>query len=327
MIEEKIKILLDTDVGDDIDDAFAISLLLNTPGIQTLGITTVFRNASMRARLAVQLLHAFGRDDIPVCAGTGPPLIQKEDIGQIPCQCNEETLRYSYDTDKNAVDFIRQTVSDNPGEITLLCIGPLTNAALFIRGYPEEAKLLKKIVLMGGCFYSHYTEWNVISDPEAAHIVFSSGIPVFAVGLDVTLKCRISAEQSDLILRFQDEQSGRGELSRIYKRWTKIHDWLPVLHDPLAVAAITDECFLHFEPERVEVMLEGKARGQTFNYSGLRWDPAETVANSSVFVADGVDGESFVRHYIEKVFDERNSGHDWNGKSSENPEEARRSVS
>lgn len=298
----KSKLILDTDIGDDIDDALALALLIQSPEIEILGITTAYRNTEMRARLTKQLLHHFNFESIPVYPGIAQPFIRDENTNEIPCQCDEETNNYKFNNDVSFLDFMISEIRKYPNEITLLCIGPLTNIGMLIRHYPEVVGKVKQIVMMGGCYYSHYSEWNIVGDPEAASIVLSSGIPIKALGLDVTLKCRIKQNHFEHILKFQEEKSGRGYLSKLILRWRQIHDWLPILHDPLAALSIVDDKLVSFKKENVEVVLDGALRGLTYNKTGLRWDDSNIADNSLMQVAFDVDCERVFEMFFRRVF-------------------------
>lgn len=188
---KKTKIIIDTDIGDDADDALALCLALKSPELEVAGITTVFRNTAARAKIAVSLLRMMGRDDIPVYAGLGRPLVQPADVNAVPIQLFEDMKDLPYCRELGAVDYLYQTLSQAQDPITLVAIGPLTNIAMLLQTHPEVSNKIQELVIMGGAFYMHYTEWNILCDPEAAHIVFSSGVPVRAIGLDVTTRCQV----------------------------------------------------------------------------------------------------------------------------------------
>lgn len=153
------KIILDTDIGDDIDDAFALSILLNEKNADLLGVTTVFRNSYKRAKMASYLIKTFGKD-VKVYAGCDEPLIAKVETLLSPEIKAKEKLdengkylipQYFNEMDEgvvekqHAVDFIIEQVHKYPNEITLVGIGPLTNIALAIRKDPSICSLLKEI--------------------------------------------------------------------------------------------------------------------------------------------------------------------------------------
>ena len=188
------KILLDTDIGDDIDDAYALGLLLAGKA-NLIGITTVYRNSIQRAKIAGKILQLFHRR-IPVYAGEDipekQPLFRFEcsDQGKkavVPHYISAEMAEVSFR--RGAVDFILRTLEKFPNRITLLAIGPLTNLARAYEKDPDAFRLAKKIMLMGGNYSEKEAEWNILCDPEAAERVFSSGVPITAVGIDVTRNC------------------------------------------------------------------------------------------------------------------------------------------
>ena len=199
-----IPVLLDTDIGSDIDDAVALAYLLHQPQCELLGITTVSGEPGKRAALAHALCVAGGQGDVPVHAGLGQPLLAdplQPHAPQARVLAPETFAEFSRPT---AIDFLRETIHARPGEVTLLAIGPLTNLAVLFALDPEVPALLKQIVLMGGLYYTRSVghtgttgaEWNMRCDPHAAAIVFRANVPrLLAVGLDVTEQCRMPAEK------------------------------------------------------------------------------------------------------------------------------------
>jgi len=302
MIREKI--IIDTDIGDDIDDAFAIAYAVKS-GLQVEGITTVFRNAKKRAKMAKALLRAYGREDIPVCAGIDTPLVAPilarendhftENGEFIPCQYGAEMDSEVVDK-RHAVDFIIEKVEAFPNEITLIPIGPLTNIAVAIRRAPEVMKKLKGITLMGGYFTKETPEWNILCDPEAARIVFSSDIPLRAVGLDVTLKCRLEKP----MLEEMKAASGNSNrlILKMMEQWFAHYRFdCPVLHDPLTVGTIVSDRFVVFEDKAVLVELDKEKYGVT---SVLK--STEAFGSRKVQAAVSVDAESYLKDFKNKVF-------------------------
>ena len=299
------RIIIDTDIGDDIDDAFAIAFACNSPELKLEGITTVFRNAVARAKMAKILLESYGKEDIPVYAGVDTPLIQAymnrdndrfDEAGNlIPCQYQKDIMeKYSYEKEW-APDFIINKVRENPHEIILIPIGPLTNIAMAIRKAPDIVPLIKKIVLMGGFVHQEVPEWNILCDPEAAYIVYNSGANIQAVGLDVTLQCKLTL---DKVKEFE-KLSGKGSkiLSEMMKSWFAHYQFeCPVLHDPLTVGCVIDSSFVKCKKYNVEVGLVGKDRGRTIIV------PKETSNSAQINVAEEVDAERYLAFFQERVF-------------------------
>jgi purine nucleosidase/pyrimidine-specific ribonucleoside hydrolase len=255
--------------------------------------------------MARMLLKEYGRDDIVVCAGIDKPLVAPvldrendhyEKNGEfIPCQYLDSMEKEQYDN-RHAVDFIIETVERFPDEITLVPIGPLTNIAVAIRKAPETMKRLKQITLMGGYFTKEVAEWNILCDPEAARIVFSSGIPVKAVGLDVTMQCRLENNiLNELKLK-------AGDMSPLI--FTMMNKWFehysfecPVLHDPLTIGTMVSDKFVVFKEEPVLVELDKANYGVT----SLKQDTTQ-FGSERVQIAVSVDSEAYLKNFLESVF-------------------------
>ena len=188
----KTKIIIDTDIGDDVDDAFALGLALTSPEVEILGITTAWGDTQLRARLVDRLLAETGTANIPVAEGirtqSKTPFSQARWAQAGPAAKSHP----------QAVDFLLDNIRRNPGEITLVAIGPLTNIGAAIDRDPATFKKLKRVVLMGGSIHKGYgdlgyvpdrgpqPEYNIYSDVAAAQRLFSSGVPIFMMPLDST---------------------------------------------------------------------------------------------------------------------------------------------
>jgi purine nucleosidase len=300
MSEIKEKIIIDTDIGDDIDDALAISFAVKSPEIDLIGVTTVWKDTAARARLSKRVLQMLGREDIPVYIGSRQPLIGKVDDHEIPNQYSEDMDGISVNTERDAVDYIIDTLMKSEGDISLVTIGALTNIALAIVKKPEIKNKIKRIVMMGGAYYFHYNEYNIECDPEAARIVFESGIQIKAVGLDVTLKCQLTQQDVERIEHPNSEITQF--LSDLIGRWRSINNYLPILHDPLAVCAVFDKELLEFKEEKIVVETKGEfTRGATHNQTSYRWGNTNPV-NSNIWTAKNVDHMKFTKLFMDRVF-------------------------
>lgn len=241
------KIWIDTDMGGDIDDAFAISLALHSKDIEVVGISTVYHANQWRTDLAREMLKAYRREDIPVYFGAERPIIGSwGEIGEAKPN----------DAVQAMIDAVR-----GDKELILVPIGPLTNIALALMLAPDIAKGLQ-IYLMGGVLESAHPEWNIECDPEAARIVLESGADITMLGLDVTEKCGISYETAeDMIMGDTGEWRF---LQKEYARFKTVMNFSPVLHDPLTVAVLVWDDLVRFEDKDVRVELAGKyTRGAT----------------------------------------------------------------
>lgn len=302
----KIKIILDTDIGDDIDDAFALSIALNEPRCEFLGVTTVFRNSEKRAKMAKSLIKAFDKD-VKVYAGCDVPLIAKVD-DLIPSEIKareklDEKGKYlipqylplmdESDVEKeHAVDYIISTVHQYPHEVTIVAIGPLTNVAMAMRKDPDIIPLIKEIRIMGGHPKDiHCKEWNIFCDPEAARIVYSSSVRLYAVGLNVTMQVKLEEKHREKLKQVDGERFSL--LSNMMEKWFKHYEFAcPVMHDPLAISTLfTDVCTFSFEP--IYVGLEGEERAVT------KLDKR----GNEICYADSVDTDKFFHYFIKTIFD------------------------
>ena len=251
-----VKVLLDTDIGSDIDDAVALAWLLANPDCELLGITTVTGEAKNRARLASVLCRAAGRS-IPIFPGAEIPLL----IGQKQKQAPQAAAlpRWPHDAtfpEGRAVDFLRETIRAHPGEVVLLTIGPLTNIALLFGIDPEIPGLLKGLVMMCGVFSNRAAgfgplEWNAMLDPHATAIVYRHAVALHrSIGLDVTSQVVLDAEE--VRRRFQHPLLRPVlDFSEIWFR----HSGKVIFHDPLAAVTLFDPSVCVYETGTVEVEL------------------------------------------------------------------------
>ena len=200
MISERVPILFDTDIGSDIDDAVALAYLLRQPACELLGVTTVTGDVAKRAALVQVLCEAAGRHDIPIHAGASSVLLHGPGQPEVPQYEAVHEMPHRLDWPHNtAIEFMRRTIRERPGEVTLVSVGPLTNVALLFATDPEVASLLRSWVSMGGVFSEGpgpAVDWNLACDPLAAAIAYRAAVPGRVhVGLDVTLRCRMTAEE------------------------------------------------------------------------------------------------------------------------------------
>ena len=249
-------ILIDTDIGTDIDDAFALALEIRSPELELLGVTTVSGDAPARARLAAKLLWDSGAQFVPVAAGRmGKPLPQDQtryaDGFSSPQIQNEP-----------AVQLLRRQIEQRPGKITLDAIGPLTNVAELITRYPATAHQLKRIVLMGGSIAHGYgtslkpaAEYNIVSDPKAAQTVFTSGIPILMVPLDVTAMLELDPGNRHRV--FTHLTTLTNDLTILYHLW---NNETPILFDPMTIAMLIDPSICETKELYVEVDDQGFTR-------------------------------------------------------------------
>jgi len=262
------KIILDTDIGDDIDDAYALALVLASPELDLLGVTTVFGNTKARAQQALTILKIAGREDIPVAAGCGAVMSPRTDYEFSAWRrCLEDVKPRQHGSCLPAedlpalcrlhgVDFLIETIMSGDGDIIPVTIGAMTNLAMAIVKEPRIVAKIPRIVSMAGAFRMNRREWNIRCDPVAAAIVCASGASMTLVGLDVTLKCRFG--EGDLKRLYSSDKPVAKNLSKATEAWIGGSGRkLPVLHDPLAVETLLRPDIVKTEGGRAAVELSG----------------------------------------------------------------------
>jgi purine nucleosidase len=294
------RVILDTDIGTDVDDCLALALLLASPELALEGVTTVYGDVQLRARMVLKLLKLAGRADVPVLAGAGQTLLGLREIywagheGEGLVQPEDEALRPG---DEHGVDYLVRTVMENPGEIHLLAIGPLTNVALALRREPRLFEHLAGLTIMGGASRSplfpswRYAEHNILCDPEAALIVLQDPTPKTLVPLDVTTRVSIRREDVARVRAVGTpfHEAVAGQVER-YPRFAGHGSTF--LHDPLAAALLVRSSLCQTTPLRVDVETQGRhAVGVTF--MRLPTDGAPATAQVALEV-DVAGAEAFI---------------------------------
>lgn len=259
----KYHVLIDTDIGDDIDDALALALTLCSPEIELHGVTTVFGDTQLRARLAAHLLRTYGRADIPVAAGLPFPLQMRHHPSGVPQAAILNPHVPERVSASSAPEFIIQQALAYPNLLTLICIGPLTNIATALQMEPRLFLLVRRIVMMGGISSLPIPEWNVRSDPLAARYVLSSGIPITLIGLNITRRCQfLPGDLERLRAACSPQTKLLNQLINVWQRHRpRWHPRLPYLHDPLTIAAICAPRLFEFQEITVRVPIKGFMQG------------------------------------------------------------------
>lgn len=307
----KEKIIFDTDIGVDIDDALALAYLLAQPGCELLGVTTVCDDVEARARLASAVLEHAGRGDIPVRMGCAENMV----VEQIECYAPQARILDKWPHKRcfegDAIDYMRRTIRANPGEITLIATGPMTNVGMLFKTDPEIPSLLKSLVLMCGRFssfaspepkkemsafkenrrtrwvYLGFTDMNSIVDPHATAIVYGAKVRRHrSVGLDITRKVRMDADTYRREFNFPV----LGPVTDMAEVWFDESDGI-TFHDPIPAASIFCDDIVKFRKVNAWVETDSELLGG-FVY----WENSE---NGSCEVADSISPENFYKHFKE----------------------------
>ncbi|MEK7409632.1 MAG: nucleoside hydrolase [Acidobacteriota bacterium] len=283
---DKAPVILDTDIGTDIDDAFALALVLASPELELRAVTTVSADAYGRALIACRMLDEAGRAGVPVAAGR-PPRPQPETKGQY--LYGQQPGFSKRPVPELAPQFLYQQLRAEPGRLTIVSVGDLTNVARLLTDHPEARAWIKRIVIMGGAVRVGYNgqpppswEWNIRSDIKGAQVVFASGVPLTVAPLDATTTVKLAEPLRRRI--FAAGTPLTGPLHALYLLWGKT---TPTLFDPVAVTLSFDESFCRMEALRLEVDDQGFTR--------------EVPGQPNARVALSIRGEEFLEWYVRRL--------------------------
>lgn len=254
------KVIIDTDIGDDIDDAFAVALAVKSPELRVLGVTTTFGDTEARAKIAERFLAEIGAEQIPVFAGKPAP--SKNPMSQRRYAEN----RLASVSHGDAVDFLLEQIRKNPGEITLIAIGPLMNVGAAIDKDAATFRKLKRVVLMGGSIRRGYgdlgytapvppmPEWNILNDVASAQKLFASGVPLFVMPLDST---QLKLDEVKRAFLFSQGARVTDQLAILYHLWGQE---TPTLFDAMTVVFVLRPDLCPVREMRIRVDEKGYTR-------------------------------------------------------------------
>jgi purine nucleosidase len=260
-------VIIDTDIGGDIDDAYAVGLALQSPELHILGIMTEFENTVLIARLAARFLQETGHPNIPVAAGT-PKRVPAN--GALPSQARYAERGPEGQTYPDAADFLLQQIRLHPGEITLIAIGPETNIGTAIDRDITTFRKLKRVVIMGGSIYRGYNpnntdfinntpslEYNIAMDPVAAQKLFSAGVPLYVMPTDST---QIKLDELRRGEIFSAGTPMTDALTLLTEEWSHGLQATPTLNDAVAVAFVLNPNLCPVGPMHLFVDGEGATK-------------------------------------------------------------------
>jgi len=289
---DKQKVIVDTDIGDDIDDAFALALAVSSPRLEVIGVTTAWGDTDLRARLAARLLKAMGRDEIPVAAG--PRTHASSTFSQARWAAVEPEPAKGW---PDATDFTLDAIRRNPGKITLIALSPFSNIGALIDRDAATFRKLKRVVLMGGSIHRGYgdlgylpdhgpePEYNVAMDVASSRKLFASGVPIAMMPLDST-QLKLDEVLRDTI--FSQATPTTDALLSLYAEWSASSgNPTPTMYDPMAVAAAIDPALCPTQPMHLEIEDKGFTR------------PVQGAPNADVCLAS--DSDRFFHFYIPAV--------------------------
>lgn len=292
-------VVVSTDVGDDIDDAFALALLLRSPELQVLGIASAWGDTGLRAQLLQRLLHQAGRDDVALAIGqrtaSGIPFSQARWAAKGAPPRNAP----------DAADFILAQARRHPGQVTLLVLGPLTDAARALERDRQGFAQLRQVVLMGGSVRAGYgksayrpanppsPEYNIVSDIGAAQRVFAAGVPIVMLPLDAT---QVALQEPERVALFAHGDALTDALAQLYYQWRDTDQpWAsasPTLFDVVPVAQLLDPSLCPTVPLRIAVDDQGYTREAPVQQDGA-------AANAQVCLA--LDRPRLIALYMQRL--------------------------
>ena len=295
------KIIIDTDIGSDIDDAFAVALAIRSPELEILGIATDSGDTNERAKILDRMLAEVGRPGIPVAVGvSSPPNPHNREWDSVIQGRYGDNSRFPPKTHPNAVDFILDQIRHYPGQITLVAIGPIPNIGAMIDKSPDTFRQIKRVVMMGGSInpikpdfgnappLQQQREYNIYGDTVSSQKLFRSGVPIVLVPLDSTL--HLTLDETKRAAIFTQSTPLTDALTLLYQLWGQR---TPDLIDPMTIGYIVDPTLCPVRPMRIRVDDSGYTRVE----SG--------APNAQVCLHS--DADTFIHFYLNRILSPQSS--------------------
>jgi purine nucleosidase len=288
------KIIIDTDVGDDIDDAFAIGLALSSPEFEILGVSAGFGDTVTRAKMLDRMLGELGHGDVPVVMGT-PAAVN---LGAFTQRRYAEGGTFARATHPPSIDFVLDQARKYPGQVTLVAIGPLPNIGAMIDRDASAFRKLKRVVIMGGAIQplldpygvaapiAPHPEWNIKNDIASAQKLFTVGVPLLVMPLDSTANLKLHEVARTAL--FAHGSMLTNILAGLYYEWSAATRAVtPTLYDPMTIASLLDPSLCPLTPMHIRV----DDAGNTLQEPG--------APNAQVCLHS--DADAFLRFYVKRV--------------------------
>ncbi|CDP15395.1 unnamed protein product [Coffea canephora] len=311
------KLIIDTDPG--IDDSMAILMAFQSPDLDILGLTTIYGNVTTEGatRNALLLCEIAGYPGVPVAEGSPGPL-----KGGEPCIADfvhgSDGLGNiflpppkSKKIEKSASEFLVDKVSEYPGEVSILALGPLTNLALAVKRDSSFASKVKRIVILGGAFFAlgnvnPAAESNIYCDPEAADVVFTSGANVDVVGINITTQVKMTDAAFDELRQSHGKHAQFVcDICKFYRDWHVKSDGVYgiFLHDPVSFVALVRPDLFTYKKGVVRVETQGISAGHTLMDQGLKkWNSSNPwTGHSPISVAWTVDADEVLNYVMKSL--------------------------
>jgi inosine-uridine nucleoside N-ribohydrolase len=288
------KIIIDADIGDDIDDAFAVGLALSSPEFQVLGFSASFGDTPTRAKMLDRMLGELGHSDIPVVQGV-PANVNLNAFTQ---RRYAESGAFARASHLNSVDFILEQARKYPGQVTLVAIGPLPNVGAAIDKDLASFRKLKRVVIMGGSIrtmtdpygvaqpIAPHPEWNIKNDIASAQKLFNAGVPLQVLPLDSTANLKLHEVARTAL--FAHGSMLTNILAGLYYEWSAAtRSPTPVLYDPMTLASMLEPSLCPLTPMHLTVDETGNTK--------------ETPGAPNAQVCLHSDADAFLHFYVKKV--------------------------
>ena len=305
----KIKMLIDTDIGDDLDDTLALSMALSMQDkVEIVGVTTVFNDTALRAQMVKKLFDDYNYS-APIYAGYGKTEGGFETPPVPIFKTCPEVFDTTYVANKNpedAIDFIIDSCYKYKKDLILLAIGPFTNIHKVIKKDPNALKQIDKVVVMAGAFFKQYADWNVFCDSISAKTMFDNVDNLVALGADVTHLLGVPEEISNKLLNYAGDDNGIRTVSKTCKAVMDIWQGGRItLHDPLAFYTAIDDKLVGLESAEIEVITDGPMAGYTFNITAYCKkhlnDFYKGKTYNKVTVARTVKADEFIKLFFDTI--------------------------